>query len=198
MVSRRFSIFLFFFFLLIDRSAAQCGCGCGCDCCCCGGFNNDVNPVAVAPNVNGVNPANPNPANPNPNPGMAQTAPGVNRASVQRMSMGEYKKISEILYNEKPIRARRYNYDLSEVMNAEDNSQIDKQELGLEHDLGLRPVRPVKAPQLSLIGAVNPQQLPGAPFIPASSPKPPAAPAGRGAGRRFRLIPFPLFSCASR
>ncbi|KAI6200658.1 hypothetical protein M3Y96_00757300 [Aphelenchoides besseyi] len=102
-------------------------------------------------------------------------------AQTSRLRMRDYLKITEMLDGKPKSRARRYNYDLSEVMNADDDSRIDKQELGLEQDLGLRQVKASK-PKLSLIGAVNPMQLPGSPFIPAPKRKIPSTPK-EGVGR---------------
>jgi hypothetical protein len=72
------------------------------------------------------------------------------------------------------IRARRYNYNLDEKLNADSDHfrHGDRPELNVDEDAELlekygEDSTTTGAPKISLIGAVNPMHLEGASYIPA-------------------------------
>jgi hypothetical protein len=88
----------------------------------------------------------------------------------KRISMADYKKIQDIIDETIKVRARRYNYDLSAVLDADSDRHRhgSKDELlDDEEDIEKHLPKTTTGRPVSIIGAVNPQKLDGAPYIPA-------------------------------
>jgi hypothetical protein len=84
--------------------------------------------------------------------------------------MDDYLKIQAIINGTIPSRARRYSYDLSAQLAADSSHYRHGEDEALDDDERLDKhiahTTTIK-PTISLIGAVNPQMLPGADYIPA-------------------------------
>lgn len=83
--------------------------------------------------------------------------------------MSDYLKVQEIL-TEVKSRARRYTYDLSAQLAADSSHYRHGEDDLLDEEENLKKhiaKTTTSRPQVSLIGAVNPQQLPGADYIPS-------------------------------
>lgn len=84
--------------------------------------------------------------------------------------MADYLKIQSIINETIKSRARRYSYDLSAQLAADSSHYRHGEDEALDDDERLDKhiahSTTVK-PTVSLIGAVNPQMLPGADYIPA-------------------------------
>lgn len=85
--------------------------------------------------------------------------------------MADYMKIQEVIENTIKTRAKRYNYDLSAALAADSDhyrhgtrDELLDDEEDIEKHI---PKTTTGRPTVSIIGAVNPQKLEGAPYIPA-------------------------------